>query len=106
MMLPYNEHAPTYDLRQLQWLVGQGELSRVISYVAAQGANELDFSREDIVEAILSLEETHFYKSMESERISGLWQDVYHLWYRGVHLYVKLQVDMKGRAVVIQFKRK
>jgi hypothetical protein len=105
-MLPYDEQTPTYDLQQMQWLVGQGEFSRVISYVAAEGANEIGFSREDIVEAILSLTREDFYKSMEAERFPGLWQDVYHLWYRGVHLYIKLQVDLKGRAVVIQFKRK
>jgi len=105
-MLPYDEHTPTYDLQQVQWLVGQGELSRVISYVAVAGANELGFSREDIVEAVLSLGENDFYKSMEAEQFPGLWQDVYHLWYRGVLLYIKLQMDMKGRAVVIQFKRK
>jgi hypothetical protein len=39
-----------------------------------------------------------------AEKKPGLWQDVYHPVYRGVELYVKLQVT--GAAVVISFKRK
>jgi motility quorum-sensing regulator/GCU-specific mRNA interferase toxin len=105
-MLPFNEHTPTYDLQQVQQLIGQGELSRVISHAAAEAADKLDFSREDVVEAVLSLAPGDFYKSMEAERLPGLWQDVYHLRYRGIDLYIKLQIDTKGRAVVIQFKRK
>jgi hypothetical protein len=97
---------PTYDLQEVQRLVGQGELSRAISASALLGAEALRFSREEIVEAVLSLGPGDFYKSMESERFPGLWQDVYHLWFEGVPLYIKLQVDAKGRAVVIQFKRK
>ena len=105
-MLPFEEFTPTYDLQQVQWLVGQGELTRVISHAALCGADALGFDREEIVEAVLSLSAGDFYKSMESERFPGLWQDVYHLWFNEAMLYVKLQIDEKGRAVVIQFKRK
>jgi len=97
---------PTYDLQEVQRLVGQGELSRVISDAAVAGAHELGFDREEIVEAVLSLNPSDFYKSMESDRFPGLWQDVYHLCFRGVYLYIKLQLDADGFAVVIQFKRR
>lgn len=97
---------PSYSLEELQRLVGQGELSRVISESAVRGAEALRLSREEIVEAVLSLGPGDFYKSMGSERFPGLWQDVYHLRFKGIDLYIKLQVDAKGRGVVIQFKRK
>jgi len=105
-MLPSKENTPTYDLQQVQWLVGQGELTRVISEAAFVGADELGFDREELVEAVLSLDPNDFYKSMESERFPGLWQDVYHLSFEGAELYIKLQMDAKGRGVVIQFKKR
>jgi motility quorum-sensing regulator/GCU-specific mRNA interferase toxin len=74
--------------------------------VADEGASKLGWSRSDIVEAVLELTRQDFYKSMESERLPGLWQDVYHLEFRGVWLYIKLQLATTGRAFVVQFKRR
>lgn len=65
-----------------------------------------DLDRGDIVDAVLVLAPVHFYKSMESERCPGLWQDVYHLPYRGRWIYLKLQILPDGRAAVVQFKRR
>jgi hypothetical protein len=98
--------APTYDLELVQQLVGQGALTSSITVVAAAGASELEWHPEHIVEAVLLLSPGEFYKTMESERVPGLWQDVYHLQYRGVHLYIKVQIGHDGRAYVVQFKRK
>jgi motility quorum-sensing regulator / GCU-specific mRNA interferase toxin len=97
---------PTYDLQELQRLIGQGPISSSITNVADEGASELGWSRSDIVEAVLELTNQDFYKSMESERLPGLWQDVYHLEFRGVWLYIKLQLALNGRAFVVQFKRR
>jgi hypothetical protein len=97
---------PTYDLEQLQQLVGQGELTRSITESALNGGAPLGFGVEEIVEAVLLLEERHFYKTMESTQIPGLWQDVYHLQHQGEQLYIKLQMGLNGRAYVVQFKRK
>ncbi|HEX5869823.1 MAG TPA: type II toxin-antitoxin system MqsR family toxin [Longimicrobium sp.] len=97
---------PTYDLQQLQQLIGQGLASSSITKAAEAGAAECEWQRDDIVEAVLQLTEKHFYKSMESEKIRGLWQDVYHLQFRGEMLYIKLQLGADGRAFVVQFKRK
>ena len=49
------------------------------------------------------LEERHFYKSMPSEKMPDLWQDVYKVTFLGVPLYVKIQVR-GGRAVLISYK--
>ncbi|HEX2078557.1 MAG TPA: type II toxin-antitoxin system MqsR family toxin [Longimicrobium sp.] len=97
---------PTYDLHELQRLIGQGPLSSWITQAAADGAAELDLSDDDIVDAVLRLEPQHFYKSMESASCPGLWQDVYHLEYRQTWTYIKLQRNPAGRAVVVQFNRK
>ena len=97
---------PTYDLQLLQQLIGQGELSRAITKAATQGALLLDFDRNAIIDAVLLLRPEHFYKTMESELLPGMWQDVYHLEFRGEHLYIKLQLADDGRAFVVQFKQK
>jgi hypothetical protein len=97
---------PTYDLQQLQQLVGQGPLSRVLTVAATNGAGAMGFSNEQIIEAVLQLTPIHFYKTMESEQVLGLWQDVYHLPFRNKEVYIKLQMGHNGRAYVVQFKRK
>jgi len=97
---------PTYDLHEVQRLVGQGELTRLISNAAIFGADALLIDRDGIVDVVLSLEPQDFYKTMEAERCPGLWQDVYHRRSGEVELYIKLQIDHRGRAVVIQFKRR
>jgi hypothetical protein len=105
-MLPYNEHTPTYDLQQVQWLVGQGNLTCFVSEAALLGGGALSIDYDGIVAIVLSLAEEDFYKTMEAERCPGLWQDVYHRRVVEVELYIKLQIDHLGRAVVIQFKER
>ncbi len=92
---------PSYGLDLIKGLMKDGCW---IATVAAQDAAlELGFDEEDILDCIVNyLEETHFYKTMESEKKAGLMQDVYHITYQGQRLYVKLQVS--GDAVVISFK--
>jgi motility quorum-sensing regulator / GCU-specific mRNA interferase toxin len=97
---------PTYDLQRLQQLIGQGPLTRRITNSATDAAALLGLGEDDIVEVVLSLAPAQFYKSMEAERRPGLWQDVYHAAYHGVGLYIKLQLEPAGLAVVVQFKRR
>lgn len=97
---------PTYDLQLLQQLVGQGPLSRVITRSALDGGAPLSCGSDEIIEAVLALTAGDFYKTMQSERIPGLWQDVYHLERRGIQLYIKLPQGFDGRAHVVQFKQK
>jgi Motility quorum-sensing regulator, toxin of MqsA len=107
-MLPFHDRSrtPTYDLAEVQRLVGQGPISSMISDAARQGAARLDLYEAEIVEAILLLSSSNFHKTMEAERTPGLWQDVYHLRYREKDLYVKVQIDRKGRAIVISCKKR
>lgn len=95
---------PAYDLQEIQRLIGQGSISSWFTGTAKRGAALLGLGDDNITEAVLELTPRHFYKSMESEQCPGLWQDVYHLDYRGVPLYIKLQMSVDGRGIVVQFK--
>lgn len=70
---------------------------------AEETALELGFDDEDVYDCIVNhLAETHFYKTMESEKRQGQMQDVYYITYQDQRLYVKLQVNVG--AIVVSFK--
>ena len=72
---------------------------------ASDAVLELGFESEDVYDCIVNhMADSHFYKSMESEKKPGLMQDVYHITYDEKPLYVKLQVNVN--AVVISFKER
>lgn len=105
-MLPFDEHTPTYDLQQVQWLVGQGPTTCRVTGAALYGGEAVGMDRSAVVATVLSLEPSDFHKTMEADLCPGLWQDVYHHRVNELELYIKLQVDQSGRAVVIQFKQR
>lgn len=107
-MLPYIvvSGEPTYDLERLQRLVGQGELSRHVTMAAMIGASAADIDLAGLVEVVLGLTRANFYKTMEAEKRPGLWQDVYHVSHHGRDLYIKVQIDPWGIAVIVQFKER
>ena len=101
-MLPFSavKH-PTYQLSLIKGLIKDG--SWFITSSALDTAGELGFDEEDVCDCIVNyLSETHFFKTMESEKRPGTMQDVYHITYQSKRLYVKLQVC--GDAVVVSFK--
>lgn len=103
-MLPFDgTRAPTYDLREVQRLVGQGSLSCLITEVARFGARECGFLEDQLIQAVLELEPANFYKTMQAEKRPGRWQDVYHSSFAGTELYIKLQIGSDGEAVIVQF---
>jgi hypothetical protein len=92
---------PTYPLSAIKGLVREGDW--VLTGAASETAVDLGFDDEDVADCIVNyLEETHFYKTMESEKKQGLMQDVYYITYQAQRLYVKLQINV--RAVVVSFK--
>lgn len=98
------EPTPTYDLAEVQRKMRAGEYRVTTS--ARDAAALLGFQESDIERCIASLRRMDFYKSMEAERAPGLWQDVYRPTFEGVALYVKVQIAVRGNAVVISFKEK
>ena len=69
-------------------------------------ASALGYDSEGIKEVVLALTPRDFHKTMASEQVPGLMQDVYRPRDEALHLYVKVQVVAVGRTVVVSFKEK
>lgn len=94
---------PTYQLSKIKILVNEN--NRIITGNAIRSALEQGFDGEDIDHCICEvLDESHFYKTMPSEKIPTLWQDVYKLRFCGKRIYLKLQINHAGKAVIVSFK--
>jgi len=104
MVLPYTWMAkPTYALDLIKGLMKEG--SWILTESARDTTTALGFDDEDVYDCIVNhLADTHFYKTMESEKKRGLFQDVYFITYGSFRLYVKLQVHVD--AVVVSFKER
>jgi len=94
---------PSYALLRVKELVREGKYRITVS--AFQTAAFMGFLDEDITECIVdSLEPSHFYKTMAAEQKPGLMQDVYKITYEGKRVYLKLQINESGIAVIVSFK--
>lgn len=77
-----------------------------MTYSAMQGQYELEFSDQDVVDAIQALTCTHFYKSMPPKHENySAWHDVYKSTFKKVDLYIKFQIDKRGE-MIISFKER
>jgi len=61
---------------------------------------------EDIVAVIQSMRRNQFYKSRTSYADHALWQDVYHVAWGDVVIYLKLTADVVTEFCVLSFKEK
>jgi motility quorum-sensing regulator / GCU-specific mRNA interferase toxin len=98
----------TYDLDEIKALVRSGCWRHTTSALN-DAMHDFDFSQKDVLDIILTLTEGDLYKTMPSEKMPDLWQDVYHKSIEGIPAYIKLQivVDKSARKVIIiSFKRK
>ena len=97
---------PSYSLADIkQSFLRIEQLGLCITGTAFRTAQELGFSREDIMTAVQALKSTEFYKSMTSQYDHRIWQDVYHLRFRGLKLYVKFTITKDG-FLLLSFKEK
>lgn len=94
----------TYALPQLKELIKNQKY--LVTATARQTAALLGFlDDEDILDCILThLLPSHFYKTMAAEQRPGLMQDVYKITYEGKRVYLKLQINRAGLAVIVSFK--
>ena len=93
----------SYALLLVKELVKEGKY--LITSSALQSAALMGFLDEDITDCIVNfLQPSHFYKTMASEQRSGLMQDVYKITFEGKRIYLKLQINQSGRAVIVSFK--
>ncbi len=95
---------PTYDLESFRSEFCAVDRLRM-TRTARDSALALGFSLQDVVDAIQAMTRQHFVKSMTTFADSRIWQDVYHVPFGGVVLYVKFMVDDEGK-LLISFKEK
>jgi len=102
---PVNEKLkPHYNLCELQKLL-QKNKTRHFTRNSILGAHELDLSVTQMKGIVLSLRRINFIKSMTSDHDRTLWQDVYNISKDRIPIYIKLQKNHIGEAVVISFKK-
>ncbi len=96
---------PSYNLSDIKKAFSN-ENKLIMTVSAKQGQLLLGFSDQDVIDAIHSLTNNDFYKSMEPKTPGfTAWQDVYKSNFKGVHLYIKFQVNTYGE-LILSFKEK
>ena len=97
---------PKYDLDEIKELL-KNEDTRIVTRRDRREAVRLGYPDDDaMVDRVLLLQASEFYKTMEAETKPGLWQDVYRSDDVTVTLYIKLQISFNGQGVIISFKEK
>jgi motility quorum-sensing regulator/GCU-specific mRNA interferase toxin len=76
-----------------------------ITKTALTCAERLGITLQGVVTIIQGMSREQFYKSMTSDATSAIWQDVYHVPFGTLVLYVKFTTDVEG-YLVISFKEK
>lgn len=98
---------PTYALDSFKAALSSKEdLAQCITFSASKTAHALGFGPVEVLAAIRAMERKHFYKSMPSLGESTIWQDVYHVPYGGLILYVKFRADVITEFQLLSFKEK
>ena len=91
---------PTYNLEEFK------NSDYKITNTAFRTALELEFDENDIRKVISTMKQEHFYKSMTSYANHKIWQDVYHVPYGGLTLYVKFTQNVISEFTLLSFKEK
>ena len=90
---------PTYDLEGFRQEFRSVQALRM-TRTARNCAFELGLTLEDVVQVVQGMERAQFYKSMTAFANHRVWQDVYHVPWLDLMLYVKLTVDELGRLIL------
>ncbi|MBQ7197680.1 MAG: type II toxin-antitoxin system MqsR family toxin [Selenomonadaceae bacterium] len=91
---------PTYNLEEFK------TSNFKITITASQTAFKLGFDEDDIRELVSTMEDKHFYKSMTSYTNHKIWQDVYHVPYENIIIYVKFTQNVISEFTLLSFKEK
>lgn len=90
---------PTYDLDGFRQEFCSTKALRM-TRTAQNDVLQLGLSLQDVVQVVQRMKRIHFYKSMTTYANHRIWQDVYHVPWSSLLLYVKLTVDDCGRLIV------
>lgn len=77
-----------------------------ITKTANKTASDLGFDKKRIHEVVSSMDLKHFYKSMTSYENHKIWQDVYHVPYEDLILYIKFTQNVISEFTLLSFKEK
>ena len=91
-----------YSLKTIKELIAKKKY--VVTLSARQSYIALGLEDDEVLAVIDDLKSIDLYKSMTSYNNHLLWHDVYHGRYKGIELYIKLQV--KEDAIIISFKER
>ena len=94
------KNKPSCPLVKVKELIKSGKFRITLS--AAVSGRALGFTRKDIIEEILKLELSEFYKSMTAYKDHKIWQDVYRHNSKIGMLYVKITAI--DDVLVVSFK--
>ena len=95
-----DKYTPTYNLESFKKSKFEIKQSALLSAAA------LGFERAEIHDAISVMAPQHFYKSMTSYNNHRIWQDVYHVPYKGLMLYIKFTQGTITDFSLLSFKKK
>lgn len=95
-----DKFTPSYDLEEFK------ESDFSVTITAQKSAVALGIDRAEIERVVKSMKTSHFYKSMTSIYNHKIWQDVYHVPYNGLILYIKFTEDLISDFKLLSFKEK
>ena len=90
---------PHYDLSSIKASFSAADKLRM-TRTAHDCALGLGMLLNDVVVLIQATERTHFHKSMTSKANTAIWQDVYHVPWQDIVLYLKFTTDAEGYLVI------
>jgi len=96
---------PTYDLEKFKVAATSLEAIEVTT-TALRGARGLGLERAAIVQVLQSMQRADFFKSMTSYADHKVWQDVYHVPWEGVTIYIKITEGRVTEFCLLSFKEK
>lgn len=96
---------PSYDLNAVKAVLGSTD-TLSMTVVAYRDAINLGFDDEGIVNVVNSAERGMFVKSMTTYANHRDWQDVYHVPFAGLVVYLKFQADLVTDFRIMSFKEK
>lgn len=97
------KRTPTYDLSSFK----AAAAAVAVTVTALRNADELGFATRDSITAVLqTMERAHFYKSMTSYGNHKEWQDVYHVPYADLVIYIKFVADVLTEFKLLSFKER
>jgi motility quorum-sensing regulator/GCU-specific mRNA interferase toxin len=94
------KHTPHTPLNVIKSLIAEGKVRTTGS--ARVGAAALGFDFDGMINVVLELSSSNFYKSMTTHADHTVWQDVYHPGTVSGDIYLKLTVI--DDVLIVSFK--